>query len=674
MDHAESDTRGRRSASTAFRAARFARTDRDRRIRLLLAVCVALSLAHPSRARQPAAEPDPGSKQLSLEERQAIIKDRVARLEDRMFQLAQAIRKSEPEKSGQLMQSLGAARGMMIRAKMEEIAKKLDESQFADAVDSQKAVHADLQALLKMLMEGPDQLDDRRKEIEKLEELRKQLDGVIKEQREAQRNARAAEGKPSDTLAAAVGKLQRLLDRQRALSAKPGEDLPKAADEQAEIQSETETLADELRDAQAEGNPADADGKMGEAADGLERAAGAMESAGQELRKNNPDMARPPQTDAEQAMEEALQKLKDKMDRDTAERKANAPLQKQAAEQKNITDKTRKLGKKMKEQSGEPSGDSQEGSQGKEGQEGKEGQQGQQGKQGQQKPGAQQEGSQSPEDSGEQAPGAQNIQEAVPFQEQAEQELDEKDPGKAAEAQAKALEKLEEAQRELEKKLEQLRKEQQEELLAALESRFKAMLARQLEVNKGTDRLDELGAANWRRADQLELADIAQKQTWVGEEAEKALYILKEEGTTVVFPQVVEHVRDDAAEAARLLTAANTGGTTRGIQAAIVDTLRELIEAIEKKQAENEAGEGNQNSGEQDQNKNQPLLPPSAELKLLRSCQLRVNEATQRLDSDVGSAGQETDEVRERRIKLARRQQQVHDMARSMHEAIRQAQ
>lgn len=621
-------------------------------------------------AQQPAAGPDPGSKSLSLEERQDIIKDRVTRLEDRMFQLSQAIKKSEPEKAGQLMQSLGAARGMMIRAKMEEITKKIEESQYADAVDSQKAVQADLQALLKMLMEGPDQLEDRRKEIEQLEELRKQLDGVIKEQREARQNAQAAAGKPADNLAAAVARLEKLAAEQQALSAKvarPGEDMPAAAERQSELQAETESLADELREAQAEGHPSNADGAMGEAASDVETAAGAMESAAQQLRQNNPDQAKPQQDEAGQQLAEALKKLKEKMERDVAQRKQSSPLQKQSDDQQKITDKTRSLGQKMKQSSeGQDGGD-----QGQKGQPEQEGQQGQQGQQGQK--GEQQQGDEPQEDAKEQTPGSERVEEAVPFQEEAEQQLDAQDPNKAAEAQAKALEKLEEAQRELENKLEQLRKEQQEELLAALESRFKAMLARQLEVNKGTDRLDELGAENWRRADQLELAELSQKQAWVGEEAEKALYILKEEGTTVVFPQVVEHVRDDAAEAGRLLAAANTSQGTRNIQASIAETLRELIEAIEKKQAENEENQGGQ-SGEQDPNQSQPLLPASAELKLLRSCQLRVNESTQQLESEISEDSPETDESRSRREKLARRQEQVHDMARSMHEAIRRAQ
>ncbi len=649
---------------------RYPKSNTQKRTLLLVLMSTFVWAATSAYSQQPAAEPDPGSKKLSLPERQAIIRDRVARLEDRMFQLSQAIRKAEPEKAEQLLESLGAARGMMVRQKMEEIVRKLDQSQYADATDTQKEVAADLQALLRMLLEGPEKLEDRKKEIERLEALKQQLDGVIREQREARQNAQAAAGKTDEKLDAAINKLEKLFEQQNALSSKtarPGAEMQKTADEQEQLRTETESLADDLRAAQSEqsGSPT-ADGTMSEAAEKLEEAAGKMEDAEQQMRQGNPDLAKPPQEEAQQDLKEALELLKEKAKRDTETRKAQAPLDKQAEKQKEITEKTKQLGQKMDPSpGGSPSESGRQGEQKSGEQQGEEGQQG-----GQSKPKSDEEHSEDEHESP--TPGARDVQEAVPFQEEAEQNLDQQDPNKAEQAQGKALEKLEQARKELEETLEQLRKEQQEELLAALEGRFKAMLARQLEVNKSTERLEDLGVENWRRADQLELADLSQKQSWVGEEADRALYILKEEGTTVVFPQVVEHLRDDAAEAARLLAAATTGTATQSIQASIVNTLRELIEAIEKKQAESEGGGGEGGGG--GDNQNQPLLPASAELKLLRSCQVRVNDATIQFEVELSAADRESDVLRDRREKLARRQEQVHEMARSMHEALRRAQ
>lgn len=624
-------------------------------------------------AQDEAATTAPAVDESRLSDRQIILRDRMTRLEDRMYQLSQAIARSEPEKSAQLLQSLGAARGMLLRQRMEEIARKLDDAQYADAADGQKELAADLNELLRMLLEGPDQLEERRKEIERLEALAKELDEVIRKQREAQFDARAAEGKPGQSLSEAAAALEKMIERQakmRADSARQDADVQRLAEAQADLAAEARNLAESLQD-EGRQNDAAAAGALRAAAEPLESAAERMEDAEQELRQGDAPGAKAPQEEAEEQLAEALKHLKEEMQREVERRRKESPLEGQSDKQKSITEKTRKLGSRMK--ASEESGGSKQSDKGQSGEgqpresDGAQGSGEQQEKQGEQQ---EQEGErQGP------VPGEREVQEAVPFQEQAEEQLESKEPEKAAESQGKALDRLEQARRELDKTLEQLRKEQQEELLAALEGRFKAMLARQLEINKGTQRLDELGQSQWQRADQLELADHAQKQLWVSEEADKALYILKEEGTTVVFPQIVEHLREDAAEAARLLSAANTGATTRAIQESIATTLKELIEAIEQKQAENEEG-GSGEGQPSDPNQSQPLLPASAELKLLRSCQIRVNHSTEQLYKEgvEGESAAEADAMRQRRADLARRQAQVEEMARSMHEALRQAQ
>lgn len=478
----------------------------------------------------------------NLADRQAVVRDRVARLEDRMFQISQAMKKAEPEKAAQLLQALGASRSMSIRQKMDEIVAKLQANQLSDAADGQKEIAADLQALLKMLLEDPNKLDDRREEINRLEEIQKNLDEVIKEQSKEKRDAEAK--------AREMGRLPPASQP----SSQPGE--------------------------AAQDGPA-------------------------------PDLG------------------------------------KQAECQRSTTEKTKGLLKKMKDSSKKSS-------------------QSGQGKSGEQEGG--QEGDQKESESKQQpTPGTQDVHEAVPSQEKAAGKLDSKDPKDAAENQKKALEKLEQAKKSLSEKLQQLRKEQQEQLLAALESRFRAMLTRQLECNKATGRLSDIGKDNWSRSDQLELSDLSQKEKWVADEADKALYILKEEGTTVVFPQIVEQVRDDARDVSERLAASDAGASVRSTQETIAQTLKELLDAIMKKQAEDENDPSN---GDASEDGPQPLLPGSAELKLLRACQLRVNRATLEAEKERHRAGVSAKELSARIQKLVQRQQQVHDMAKAMHESL----
>lgn len=610
-----------------------------------------------------------------ISERQAIIKDRVTRLEDRMFQLSQALRKAEPDKAGQLLQSLSAARGMRLRPKMDEIIKRLQENDFADAADGQKQVTEDLQSLLKLLLEGPDELEKLEKDIEKLAALKQALSDILKEQKREQDDALAAAGKANHSLQSAAVKVGRLLEQQQAItarSAEPGQNPEELAAAQAALAEETQGLAEDFQT-----EPAVPE-KTGTA---LAAAAGAMEKAQETLAAGNGGEAGAPQREAEQKIAEALKSLQDEIQKKKSEDDKPVPFDKQSKAQGATTEKTRALHKQMKGdspgasspqgQSGpSPSGEGQD-SKGKPSSAGK-------GKpssgDSKKKPGEEE----SPGEEPEQA-GAEEVESAIPHQQEAAEQLDKQNPQKAADAQEKAIEKLEQAKRQIEEELKQKRAERRKELLAALENRFRAMLARQLECNKETSRLDTLGQTNWKRSDQLALGELGTRQNWVADEADQALHILKEEGTTVVFPQVVEHVRDDARDVTQRLGASDTGESVRATQESIAETLKELIEAIEKKQAEEE-GE-NAESPQQEDGKS-PLLPGSAELKLLRSCQIRVNEATHRLQLDREKAAGDTvsperpvsADLETRTHKLAQRQQQVHEMAKAMHESMTKAQ
>jgi hypothetical protein len=253
--------------------------------------------------------------------------------------------------------------------------------------------------------------------------------------------------------------------------------------------------------------------------------------------------------------------------------------------------------------------------------------------------------------------------------EKAAEELDQQEADEAAGQQQRAVEELEQAQRELEQALDQLRREQQEEILRGLESRFRAMLARQLIINEGTITLDKIGAAAWVRADELKLAALSQDEQTVAEQAGQCLHILKEEGTTVVFPRIVEQLREDMLEVSALLSDKRTGSRTQRIEDEVVTTLKELIDAIKELRRQLQSGEMQPGGGGQQQNP--PLLPSSAELKLLRSCQQRVNRQTTDFheENPASDASLSSDATRQLE-QLTQRQREVAEMARKMNERM----
>ncbi len=630
-------------------------------------VVLALSVISEARAQSDAAPVTPSSPD-SVADHQLIIRDRVERLEDRLFELSQVLRKMEPDRAQRLLETLGAARSLGVRRKMEDIVEEIRRDAFSDAVDGQEEVTANLHELLKVLLEEPARLEERKEEIAKLERVKEALKNLIEEQERELAAARdaIAEANLAKDLEAAADAVEALLERQRAAAQRDNSDAKEAASKQRAIREATDPLADKLerlsKGALGKAEPDDSDGgsaagdckAAGDAAKDLKAASDKMKSAEQKLESGRSAEAGKDQTKAEKDLESALEKLRD----EAKKLRRKLRLEKQAEDQRKTAEKTAELGKQMKGES-----------EGKESEEG-DGQDGDpQGKNGGQS--GENEGSQQPggEQSEQPMPGQQDIEGAVPLQEDAADELDRQDADDAAKKQEEALQKLKQAQDELEDVLEQLRREQQEELLAALEARFRAMLAQQLECNNTTVRLADVGKDRWKRSDQLQLADLSQKQRWVGSEADKALAVLVEDGTTVVFPQILEQIRDDVFIVADRLAAADVGTHVRGRQVDIADTIRQLLDAVKRMQEENESGGGSGGGGG-----NSPLLPGSAELKLLRACQHRVNNATEGLDADRLRPTVTLEELAQRLEELQRRQEYVAGMAKDMHESMSRAQ
>ena len=131
----------------------------------LWALCAPLVL----QAQVPEADAQPLSAGATLADRQMLVRDRVNRLEDRMFQLSQVLSKTEPENAGRLMDGLSALRGKQIAGQLDQIIQRLADDKFSDAVDAQHAVAKDLQALLKLLLRDREDLEQRKEEMDRLE-------------------------------------------------------------------------------------------------------------------------------------------------------------------------------------------------------------------------------------------------------------------------------------------------------------------------------------------------------------------------------------------------------------------------------------------------------------------------------------------------------------------------
>jgi hypothetical protein len=353
--------------------------------------------------------------------------------------------------------------------------------------------------------------------------------------------------------------------------------------------------------------------KLGKSAPGTDSGAGDVQKAQGDMRKaegkldaRRRDDALPHEEDAKKELEKAYKKL-EKLEEEMKRLIQLPDFDKMAEEQKNTGEETDELLKKMKEEAG------------RQGQEGG-------------------------------SPGQQGVEGARGAMQRAERNLRSKSANRANRDQKEAIERLEKAKEDLEEALRQLREEEQLMLLDALERRFDRMLQQQTRIFKETLSL------NLRLKDSptppRAVADKAQQlgdgEAELSAEADKVLEILREEGTTVVIPDVVVDMKRDLDGLAARLRRLDAGDYTQAVQQEVMETLRQLIEVIkeELERKQGEQGQGGNDSQEGDSDDD--LLPTSAELKMLKSLQERVNKRTATFDRMVKKEDDERSRISEK--------------------------
>ena len=250
----------------------------------------------------------------------------------------------------------------------------------------------------------------------------------------------------------------------------------------------------------------------------------------------------------------------------------------------------------------------------------------------------------------------------------AREQLDDAKRRDARAEQEKAIEELETARAELEEILRQMREEEVERLLVQLETRLRTMLRAERAVLAGAEKLSaEQSQADRER--QLEAVRLSREQTLIGLDATKALTLVRDDGSAVAIPEALEQVRDDATQASARLARGDVGGTTRGILQDLVTSLEEMLAALEKAQQEQKSGQQNNQGGRPAEPGEQPLVDKLAELKMIRTLQMRVNSRTKRFSKLLADGTEQADEpeLLDALERLAARQ---HKIERAAHDIV----
>lgn len=264
----------------------------------------------------------------------------------------------------------------------------------------------------------------------------------------------------------------------------------------------------------------------------------------------------------------------------------------------------------------------------------------------------------------------QRLRKAQQKMKEARQELKDAKRDGAIEKQKQAEQELREAVADLEQILKQLREEEIERSLASLESRLRSMLDMQSQIVEQTLRLNEIsdGANEANRQVEIRASKLAMEEQKVLRAGERAYNLLREEGSSAAFPEAIEQVNADIADVAGRLSNGDVSQLTLVIEEDIVSALEEMVAslvAVQKENRENKKddqqdGEGGGGGGQQG---DRPLVNKLAELRLVKTLQIRINRRTDAmsklLDSEDAKGQITESDVLEQVKELAERERKI---------------
>ncbi len=568
------------------------------------------------------------SDELALQ--QSELADRYARLEKLLLRMAEFDAADNPRRSELLKKAFALSKERNVQMQLEKLVEFLNQEKLARAVENQVALKADLQSLLDLLLteNRADRLRDEKtrirnyiRELERIQRMQRSVQGRTEGGVDHKQVAKEQEGVADQT-----SELGREIARNEATpndAADSGSDADEDQASDAAAGEASDSDSNENSGDQKTGEAPSGDAKPGDAKPGDESKS-SDESPNQEDAADRPN---PPSADSPSS---------------------EAPNQGQPGEP-SPGEPSPGEPSPGEPSPGEPSPGQPSPGQPTPGQpspgQPTPGQGAPPGENGEPSPDG---GPPSASPPSEQFPGQQRIREAEQKMKDAQQKLAEALRKEAIQDQEDAARKLAEAKAELEEILRQLREEEIERSLALLESRFRKMLEMELQVYENTLRLYKIPAARRDRFVDIEAGKLSFQQRRIVVEADKCLALLREEGSSVAFPESVEQMRDDMEQVESRLGRAQIGRLTQGIEEDIIAALDEMVEALQQAQQDQEQRRSQQQQSMPAPSDEQALVDQIAELKMLKAMQLRINKRTKSysrlLDDDMDVAGQATDD------------------------------
>lgn len=561
-----------------------------------------------------------------LEQQQRQLANRFAKLEELFIRMSELEAATNPTRAGILMQAAQLSKQLATQQRLNIAGDLLAKGQFTRAIQEQEAGRENLKKLLELLQSE--------NKASRLRDDRKKLEEVLKD----------------------IRRLESLQRAQRART-EAGQNIEEAKRDQKDLEKQTGEVEEQLSEPQKDSKDTTGENKDPNA-----------ESQSPDTKSDTGKDNKEP-SDNKEGKEKSPDEKNSDPDKST-EKDASQSKEKDPQGDNKQVGEPKKAGEKNSPQENNsdtqpmPNEQQPEGNQSQDSstQDGKSSESSSEKKSEPQKPQSKEE------------EARKRVENARKRMQEAQKQLEKEKRPEAVQEQKAAEEELQKAIVELERILKQMREEEIERSLTDLESRLRKMLELQRAVREQTEKLGGLTGEAKDRQLEIQANKLAVEQTKVVMEGQRALLLLQDEGSSLAFPEALEQVNRDAQAVKRRLEEANVGSGTLAVEDEILGALEEMLESlkqVQKKREENKERKQQQQQQQGGEEQTEPLVDAIAELKLIKTLQLRVNRRTQRLAADANNAddvvGQIGDSALLAELKdLATRQQKIQEVTRDI--------
>ena len=531
---------------------------------------------------------------------QDAVAGRYSRFERLLSQMADMLGREDPERAELLRRAISEGREQAISSELESISKSLGEGELGLAQEKQSRVAKSMQQIIVLL-----QSEDRRSEVEKERERLNELLKDIRNLTARQKAARAAAQNSRSPSSAAPDQQQTLKKTDQILNDVETHD-QKNDESEKEGSDATENNPEGEKQSSNGNGDSEKSSQPKDKSEDNPQGEGSKSEDGQS--SQNPDGKQPDESES------------------PSDKESNDPSK------KGDTKDPSKDGSKQSDAQSSENANPEDAQQSQESE--SSGSQQSQQQSGQQPSGQQNQSPQQQKKQQQQTPGREQLEEAKKAMQEAIEQLKKQQRDAALDQQDDAISKLQEAQKKLEETLKQLREEEKEMILAALEARFQRMLSLQTQIYEETVALGSTVRAEWLNAAITRCRELSQEQADLTRECSLTVGLLQEDGTSVSILIAVEDIESDMKTVAGRLQQTQAAELTQSMQTDVIEALKELIETAQKemedmKQEQQQQQQQQQQSGPQQK---APLVELMAEIRVLRSLQLRVNRRTAIVD------------------------------------------